>query len=539
MHALVIYFFVFFTLIVLRYVLHFVSRYTGLSPVTFLQRLVGIVCIFIFGVLDMCFLFLSLVSSLLLSLACAFITIVSLWFPFRQAFHFRNAFLLFLSLYLFLFYLLRVDLVEASVSGLFILTVMISLKTRQNLLYAILLIGLIIDGFLVSSRVFTPQWIPRTAGLAFMLVITLLLISKQVTFSYLLQRGFAFTVWLFVNLFLAISFMNLFHGPRKTEIKRIISQKGVKTILLYPEKGQGFHGQVIRFAFESCDGKSLFLGSRYSWGKAFGLLRVSLPDLTIQDSSEDEQAGEMVHQDCASKKLYFPVIGTQKTRVLVLSENNLKNVLQTFEPPNSRDITYVRVSSAHNRVYVVDDFGVFSVLRLSDGKLLTQRREKGDISPVLLPDGDLLFLSPICEYKDSFTPLLSWRICKYSRKNGQIKDMGPGAMRTFLEYDPNTHTAFVTEIFNGSVRFVNLKTRRSTRRIYLEPFIWRLVFAPKARVLVVGGYFKGNLYLIDVDTGLILRKVHVGRQITWMYVSRNGKGVYVATTQGVFFVEFP
>lgn len=540
MYALAVFLIIFCFLFALR----FVYQYFKKPVIDFLQKILRLIFILTFILLDIFFLLVSVSYARLLSFACAFITSICLWLSFRKRLDFRLAFFLFLSLYLFLFYLLRVDLFEAAVSGLFILTVVISTKTKQNLLYTFLLTGLMLYGYSVFEQMFMAQAIPQVARLTFLLFIASLLFSNLILPSYLSRSGLPFTVWLFVNLFLAISFLNLFHGPRKSEIKQIVSQKGVKAVLLYPEKGKGFQGQVIRFAFESCDGKSLFLGSRYSWGKPFGLLRVSLPDLTIQDSLEDEQAGEMVEQDCTTHRLYFPALRykNKKTRVLALQEDNLKNVLQEIAPPNSQAIMYVRVDSRYNQGYVMDDSGLFSVFRLSDGKILKQAHYGGGISPVVLPSGDALFLSSGCERKPGFslTSLLSYGdLCQYHIRSGTFEYMGPGHTNTFLDYDAKTHTAFFLELVNGWVSFVDLSTHRVKRRIYLEPFVWRLVFDPKTRILTVGGYFKGNLYLIDVDKGFVRRKVYVGRRINWMYLSRDGKGVYVATTQGVFFVEFP
>lgn len=448
--------------------------------------------------------------------------------------HFPDSFFFFLGCHILLYSIFRFNAAEALLYITLTLVALTSLKKRIKNAYYLLLFLMIAYGLFLSSQIFSPG--RGGATIALSLCVLLLWLFKTIRFSFLSRQNPGIVVWLFVNAFLMMSYINISHGPRETEIQRILSQPDVKAALLYPPHEPGFHGQLIRHAFESCDGKSLFLAANLSWGKPKGLLRVRLPDLQIQDVMPGKLVGDVVEQDCGTGKLYFHVFerGSNKTRVQVVSEKDFKKVFQSYVFPMAARLVYFQVDAARNRVYMASDAG-FIVARRSDGKLLRQKYNGGGTSPVLLPDGDLLLLSNLC--KKTF--FVNTFICRYSYNDNKLHEVGPGYREAFLQVDPKTHTAFFTELFNGFVTFLDIPTGKIKRRIYLEPFVRRLVFDEKSRILTVAGYYKGNLYQIHVDTGKILNKVYIGRRCHQMYLSHDRKGVYAATTQGVFYIRLP
>lgn len=448
--------------------------------------------------------------------------------------HFPDSFFFFLGCHIMLYSIFRFNAAEALLYITLTLLALTSLEKGIKNKYYLLLFSMIAYGLFLSSQVFSPG--RGAATIALSLCVLLLWLFKTIRFSFLSRQNPGLVVWLFVNAFLMMSYINISHGPRETEIQRIVSQQGVKAVVLYPPKEHGFHGQLIRYAFESCDGKSLFLAANMSWGKPRGLLRVRLPDLQIQDVMPGKLVGDVVEQDCGTGKLYFHVFerGSAKTRVQVVSEKKFKKVLQSYLFPVAAKLMYFQVDSDNNRVYMASDAG-FIVARRSDGKILRKKYKEGGTSPVLLPDGDLLLLSSVCKR----TFFVNTFICRYSYHDNKFHEVGPGSREGFLQFDAKTRTAFFTEIFNGYVTFLDISTGQIKRRIYLEPFVRRLVFDEKSRILSVAGYYKGNLYQIHVDTGKILNKVYIGRRCHQMYLSRDRKGIYAATTQGVFYIRLP
>lgn len=485
---------------------------------------------------DLTFLALSMVYALSFAV---FFTVLSFLMSFlfflctKHEKSLRDSFLFFLSSYLFCFYGLRLDTLAAIFFTGIMLLFVFFLRTKKKPLYYGVLFLLIVYGQVVFSSVFSPA---RVAfGVLFSACVLFLFFCQIVRFSYLAKRGNGFTFWLLINFFLSVSLINISHGPQDREIKRILSQKNVKAVLLYPKGEKGFHGGIIRYVFDSCSGKALFLASQISWGHP-GLMKVRISDLSVLDFFPQKGLGEMLEQDCKTAKVFLPSL----QKVFVLSEKNLTKVLYTISPVKTQGIQYLKIDPDRNRAYLTaaGNPALFVVARLSDGRIIKTFHEAQGTSPELLSNGDLLLLGETCKPEAGYTrsPV---SICRYSLRKGTFSWAGPGYPESFMEADPKTETAFVTEPLNGWVNFIDLKTRRKKHKVYLEPFVWHLVFNERKRILTVAGHFSGNLYQIHVDTGKVLTKLYIGRRAHWMSVSQNQKGVYVTTTQGVFFVEYP
>lgn len=446
---------------------------------------------------------------------------------------FFSKFLFFLSFYLFLFYGLRVIWLKALFFIAILLLIGLALKKENARYYYLLAFGLVLLGQVVALQIKSQGGF--LIAIAYLLAIGVLFSVRILHPVAALNGGLIFQLAFWLNFFLAVTLLDVSHGPRKKEIKQILSQKEVASVLLYRQHKKELKGGLIRYVFDSCDGKQLFLVMEP--GSHTGLWRLDVRTHRLEPFFRGKVLGDAFAQDCIRKQLYFdlPTPDGKQRKVFVVSEHNLQKPLSTYLMSGGRRITYYSLDPTRDRAYYLQDWSLV-VTRLSDGKVIKKLDRYGGVSPALASNGDLLFLSQTCS---STFQLFASSICRLSFKNGLISEVAWAPREGKMIVDQKSDQAFLTDPFGGFVLFVDLATGKVKRKIYLEPFVRRLAFDPKTRLLVVAGYFQGNLYFIDVDSAKIEKKIYVGRRAHGVYFSKGKPGVYIATTQGVFHVGLP
>lgn len=129
---------------------------------------------------------------------------------------------------------------------------------------------------------------------------------------------------------------------------------------------------------------------------------------------------------------------------------------------------------------------------------------------------------------------------RYSVSNNAVKEvanLGSSFPFCYMDYDPKANKLFVASLWEGKLFVYNLKKQKKEGEVYLEPFIRYLTYDPKRNVVYVAGHWRGNLYAVDVKTKHVVGKTYIGRRSHWLYLSRDGNRLYVATAVGVLAVE--
>jgi hypothetical protein len=75
------------------------------------------------------------------------------------------------------------------------------------------------------------------------------------------------------------------------------------------------------------------------------------------------------------------------------------------------------------------------------------------------------------------------------------------------------------------------------RRRRIVPGISGMVLTPDKRYLLIGGYADGNLYFMNMETWKVVTRLYLGQRMRELRLSRDGRYVYVGTSQGGFRID--
>lgn len=348
-----------------------------------------------------------------------------------------------------------------------------------------------------------------------------LAVSGILRFSVLRRRSFHQNCTLFFFIVHLFNFFYFTRGPDPFERRRVLSQGAIQPVFLYPYLKPQFFGQYVRYAFESCDGKALFLASRYSFGQT-KFLKIKLGNLRIFDVLENHVAGSESAMDCKTGRLYLPVL--LPPGGVVLKEGSISSPIKII--PSLRSGTVNQFFPYKENIFMVSQEYPVQLFHQS-GKFLRFLPVLSS-QVVLEPRKSLLF----------FTQAGSLR--KYhlsSQKSTRLGLSGTFGPAGNIAYDSQHHKILQASFYDGNLIFFDVKGRKVEAKMYLEPFIAYLAYDPDRKVAYVEGHYRGNLYAVDVRKRKILKKLSIGRRCHSMYLSRDKTRLYVATTQGVLAVE--
>ncbi len=102
--------------------------------------------------------------------------------------------------------------------------------------------------------------------------------------------------------------------------------------------------------------------------------------------------------------------------------------------------------------------------------------------------------------------------------------------------DPENSVVFATSLQSGRVYRVDRATGRLTGSAFLEPGIRWVQLDRQRRRLFVGGFVRGNLYVLDPETLGMQARVFVGRKIRYFEPLPDGRLV-LATSAGILELD--
>ncbi len=111
-------------------------------------------------------------------------------------------------------------------------------------------------------------------------------------------------------------------------------------------------------------------------------------------------------------------------------------------------------------------------------------------------------------------------------------------LQTYFHPGPGAGTTLVTSLWDGTVTLYDssLKPLRHTR---VAPGISGMALTDDKRHLLIGGYTDGNLYFMNMETWHIVTSLYLGHRMRELRLSRDGRYVYVGTSQGGFRIDIP
>lgn len=342
--------------------------------------------------------------------------------------------------------------------------------------------------------------------------------SEAFHISSFRARSFAQNTSFFLALTLLLNLLHFIHGLDPWEQHLILSQDSVKPVFLYSVFHPTFHGQRARYAFESCDGRSLFIGSDI--GKK-QLLKISLKTSRVEDTLLGHKAGAVSYLDCKTGFLYYP--SHSLPGGLMLNEKKISSPIRIFRCPCKHGVDQFFLSGKRGVMW--EDRGEIRIFDDS-GYLLR-----------VLPGGSLILWEPQWAF---FLVRYGPTLYRYDISQDKLRPLvklGFYSSLSPMSYDGKENKLFLASLWEGNLMFFDVNKRKMEANLYLEPFVRFLTYDPKRNMVYAAGYWRGNLYAVDVKTKRIAGRVYIGRRSHTMYLSQDQNRLYVATSQGVMAVE--
>jgi hypothetical protein len=111
-------------------------------------------------------------------------------------------------------------------------------------------------------------------------------------------------------------------------------------------------------------------------------------------------------------------------------------------------------------------------------------------------------------------------------------------LQMYFHPGPSDGTTLVTSLWDGTVTLYG-RTLELLRQTRIAPGISGMVLTHNKRHLVIGGYTDGNLYFMNMETWQVVTRLYLGHRMRELRLSRDGRYVYVGTSQGGFRIDIP
>jgi len=107
----------------------------------------------------------------------------------------------------------------------------------------------------------------------------------------------------------------------------------------------------------------------------------------------------------------------------------------------------------------------------------------------------------------------------------------------FSTLDPDGRRVYLASTVTGKVRVLDLDTLTPADEFRLESGIRNLNFDSERRWLLIGSYFKGRLFVYDVDRKKVIGHLFLGSRLRWVHVDAENRNWYAATSVGGFEIS--
>jgi hypothetical protein len=411
--------------------------------------------------------------------------------------------------------------------------------------FAIVFLGLLV-GYLHFSRRL-HGWI---ANAAFLLLITLTLYYKLflLTGIYLcLYVLFALGGILFGrNIYrppawvASMAFMNLlvafflFHFRFVTgeHLDQVSKNPAVEHLFVYDNSDPvgRMIGKNIMIIQESCEPGQYLIGSHHGGA---GLVLVDRKQNAANAHPHIGECSNDILVDCVAHEATVGAFG-KPGALFFIDLKNWPNPSRSMIPIPGK-VVYI-VFDEVNEVYLVfpEDQVLFAIdswtgkiigaLRGPDERAFDPRTN--ELTSLTEPDFSIMRLK-ILQSKDTALKIIrkrSLRVPFYKR------------LQMYFHPGPIEGTTLVTSLWEGTVTLYDcdLKPLRRTR---IVPGISAMALTHDKRHLLIGGYTDGNLYFMNMETWKVVTSLYLGHRMRELKLSRDGRYVYVGTSQGGFRID--
>ena len=212
-------------------------------------------------------------------------------------------------------------------------------------------------------------------------------------------------------------------------------------------------------------------------------------------------------------------------------------IVDSITVPGSQfNLDYVRYDAKNDRFFITEDCG--NELQVVDRKTFSRtgtirKPPNSSLDDAWIdPIGNQVLVSYRC-YTGRL--LVSYDLDTFEQTGSLFNRFDHGFDNGTL--DVEGRRLYLVSTITGKVYIVDVDRMEKTAEFKLELGLRDCTFDPVRRWALIGSYFRGRLFALDVDRGRVLGPVFLGRRLRWVQV--NDDGTYTAPTSSGGFVIDP
>lgn len=318
----------------------------------------------------------------------------------------------------------------------------------------------------------------------------------------------------------------------------LLHQKEILPVFLMSKHSHQIPWQTPQFALEDCTGNYVLVTLRgFGTKSSFGFLSLNQTTGKIQ-TFKGERTGESYYLDCPQNVFYFTSFFTK--RVFAFRLPHITEPWRTYAFTAGESPAFVVLDKQKKHLLIGDERHILHLFDWMDGNLVDEIQLSGGqgsqslqkLNGERIPDKQIKMF-----FHNRQLYLQDPDMYRYYYKNRL-----PGELLSRfakIDYDPRRKRFYATSLMKGEFRVIDAVSEQTLKTIFLERLIRYLKAVPTYGLVFVSGHATGKLFVMDAETGNLLDILYTGPQVHKMVLSQDGKRLYFASNQGVFYINLP
>lgn len=360
-----------------------------------------------------------------------------------------------------------------------------------------------------------------------------LLAGGGLLLGHIIYRVRTWVVALAVMNLLSISTLIGFYSVNGYWTDRVLDQAEVHKIFRFDRNDPvaALAGPQIMVIEPGCRQGEYFIGTQMGQN---GLIRYNVTSKRAVAAVNFAEAGNDIVVDCQADRLVaglFIKPGAVAFFNLAAWPAPAKPSIQFHHP-----VVYITPDSNVKRYYILDEAqGLYAIdpesrqptAYIAGPDEMTFDSRTGELTVLTEPEFDLMRLRYIPDGKDSRFEVLT-------RRSLNVPFYRRLQMYMITGLDPGT--VLMTDLWTGTLSLFD-RDLNLVRRKRIAPGVSGMALTADGKILAIGGYSDGRLFLLDAATWKVLACPFVGHRMRELRLSRDDRFVLVGTAEGGFRVD--
>ena len=315
-------------------------------------------------------------------------------------------------------------------------------------------------------------------------------------------------------------------------LDRVSAHPAVERLFVYDDADPvgGMVGKNIMIIQEACEPDTYLIGSHHG---NTGLVLVDHKKRAAYPSSHIKECSNDILVDCIRHEV-------------IAGAFNRPGGLYVFDLQNWPTLSKPVIPIPGKVVYIIFDKTMDTYLVFPEARILFAVDARTGSVLSALPGPDERAYDPknnvLTTLKEPDFSIMRIKVVNTPKAPLQIlykRSLGVPIYKRLQMYfhpGPIDGTTLVTSLWDGTVTLYDghLKVLRQT---HVAAGISGMALTSDKRHLVIGGYTDGNLYFMDMEPWQVVNSLYLGHRMREIRLSRDGRHIYVGTSQGGFRIN--